>query len=354
MNQAMQDAINRVSQAAAEINDPRLAAAIRGARDAAGFDDEDSVDSGTDEEGELDRNSAESSQPPAHKTEPVDTHPLITPPNNVATAIARNLPTKAPVVSSFSPKRPDIDWVFSHQPVSAPYTGLRGHSSRSGRMSPRFDYGLWLGPERTIADTSPPYEIAPYIDKTNLSATLYWASMAWGYHILKAVVEADDDTYPRAYRIAERAFGHSLSLDLGKDILDRINARLTFRKQGYLDKSHPGRNPEASMKLFYLSVQDLMQKGISAYEFLEATAVEEYVRGRLGQNYCPIESAIQGTGSYLENQRLRDLVIGLAGRSFCLGDGPRWKVDEVVRVVNEWTNKHSISFEYPAGFSSSY
>ncbi|KAL9941932.1 hypothetical protein D7B24_009396 [Verticillium nonalfalfae] len=148
-NQEMQDAIARLARIASGVDNRELAEAARDAQKAAGFDktDDDS----------------------AAKT-------------RRTTQVAR--------LGQGAAERQGPAW-RSGTP-DAEEDGIRGARRaipsyyRTGRMSPRLGFGLWLEPAR-LHVVYPPVDIMPYLqEKTSLSNVLFWASLSYGFKLLQA------------------------------------------------------------------------------------------------------------------------------------------------------------------------
>ncbi|KAF5686290.1 hypothetical protein FCIRC_3008 [Fusarium circinatum] len=206
---------------------------------------------------------------------------------------------------------------------------------QSGRMSPTLEYGLFLGPEASISIEYPPMDIIPYLqDGASLATTVFWTSLSWGFQILGAALAGNVE----AMATTQSIFTAIISTSPGKDVLNGIHARLTYRKTGTIDRDHPGNHPEQAPGILARMTELCEDNGTPLETFLTPIAMEDLLRNRLGTAYDVIDRTVQGYGSPEEISRLRKLVQMMTVNSICLGDGPRWSIDKAEDLITYWTD----------------
>ncbi|KAG7419348.1 hypothetical protein Forpe1208_v002013 [Fusarium oxysporum f. sp. rapae] len=221
---------------------------------------------------------------------------------------------------------------------TAPCTGglvVEKSYHQSGRMSPRLGYGLWFGPETSIPIEYPPMDIIPYLqDGSSLAITVFWTSLSWGFHILGAALGGNIE----AMATAQNIFSAIISTSPGRDVLNGIHARLTYRKTGAINRDHPGNKPEQAPGILAAMTRLCEDNGTPLETFLTPIAMEDLLRRRLGLGYDVIDRTVRGYGSLEEIARVRGLVQMMTISSICLGDGPRWSTEKAENVITYWSH----------------
>ncbi|KAK5656700.1 hypothetical protein OQA88_4246 [Cercophora sp. LCS_1] len=144
-----------------------------------------------------------------------------------------------------------------------------------------------------------------------------------------------------AQRSITKSFGPTLKLVSDQSVHDVIHARFVWRDKGWIAGDHPGRDPELPMKIFAAIVQDL-EHTVSfgeAHLWMTPTEVETYVQQRLyvtPAGWLPWAEALNGRGNKSRIQMIRKLIDLIALRGMCFGDGPRWRVNTIGRLVGKW------------------
>ncbi|KAK7594899.1 hypothetical protein V3481_005898 [Fusarium oxysporum f. sp. vasinfectum] len=206
---------------------------------------------------------------------------------------------------------------------------------QSGRMSPRLGYGLWFGPETSIPIEYPPMDIIPYLqDGSSLAITVFWTSLSWGFQILGAALGGNIE----AMATAQNIFSAIISTSPGRDVLNGIHARLTYRKTGTINRDHPGNKPEQAPGILAAMTRLCEDNGTPLETFLTPIAMEDLLRRRLGLAYDVIDRTVRGYGSPEEIARVRGLVQMMTISSICLGDGPRWSTEKSEDVITYWAH----------------
>jgi hypothetical protein len=345
----MQDAIEAITRAvASQRSSEELMAAIQGARRAAGFDDE-MVDGNDDEDGENsgDENSEHIRLPVPPQQSELGSTASAAASTPIPRASGQGVITSIPIQGDSSPRRGTpgsmhLEGILPDEHLISP--DERSVKPPSGRMSPRLTYGLWLEPGGHIRLINPPQDILPYLETpSSLAAVIFWSCFVAGYNGLRALLKGDASR-PELLAKARNTFSHSLEFTPGDLILQRLHLRLMFRKLGYVDRDHPGNDGGGAMRLHHAVTQDLSVKGVRLDMFIRVEEVDLFIRRQMGEGYGAVEAAIAGTGQEQHVSAVRCLVKIIAQRSFCFGDGPRWRADLISDIVRAWMRE----FGYPA------
>ncbi|KAK0618991.1 hypothetical protein B0T14DRAFT_198639 [Immersiella caudata] len=194
-NQALRDAIDEISRAAAagpahtHNRQSQLQAAIQNAFRVAGLDaslTRSLTDPGEDDDSDPPPGTPGFPQPQHHRQGLLEGG-TIDPNLDFMSLGAPLLPTTAAATTSAN--------IYSQ--LAAPTSPLYPHqtpseASSGGRMSPRFSYGLWFEPDRAIRIVHPPHDIVPYIGESmrSLAGTIFWTGMGFSLGAFKTLLTA--------------------------------------------------------------------------------------------------------------------------------------------------------------------
>ncbi|KZL78379.1 hypothetical protein CI238_03489 [Colletotrichum incanum] len=324
-NQAMQDAITSLARVAARLGSTELKDAVRHAQNAAGMENSDDVDDSYDEcvrYGEPSRSQ----------------------PKESSTAYLMNMSESGKFLDN-GPTANTLSFSGNYQiPLSyriddgssTPYKQSVANGQQlgyqSGRMSPRLSYGLFL--ERPLFRlTNPPVDIMPFLESsTTLSSVVFWTGLVWGFKLLQAALEGNR----QAAATAQKIFGEIVPMKPDRTVLNGIHARLKFRNLGYVESDHPGYDPEGGIRIRNMMAQTCASNGTPLETYLRPDGAEEYIRNRLGEGYRAIELGLKGQGSLEDLSRVRQLIEKMIRSSVCLGDGPRWRINRLGKVLDSW------------------
>ncbi|UPL02779.1 hypothetical protein LCI18_013713 [Fusarium solani-melongenae] len=329
-NHAMQSAIASLARVASRIEDSELDDAIRNAWQAAGLDGPERGDVYGDNQPTDERSVAQPGGAMLQENLGISgkaQSPQLTPIEPSPSSPSRGLghhPTVLP--------RPYGGHSTQHQDSAA---NELQHSYQTGQMSPRLGYGLWL--ERPVIRLSnPPVDIIPYLStNVTLSSVVFWSGLLWGFKVLQAALGGNDAAAATAHRV----FGEIVPMKPDRSVLDGIHARLTFRNLGYVPSDHPGYDPEGGTRMQSIMARTCEANGTPIETFLRPDRLEGLLRERLGEGYQVIEQALQGFGSSANLSRAQRLIDRMIRSSVCLGDGPRWRLDWMVTLLDSWANE---------------
>jgi hypothetical protein len=231
------------------------------------------------------------------------------------------------------------------------------HYDQSGRMSPRFDYGLWpnLDQDQCLKIFQPPADIVPYVGAGMhaVRGKIAWACLEYAYACLQEVfgkrlassvppgpvsVNSPWSLPPNsAARIFfDRVLRHSVPLDDVAFLGAMTEARIDFRRLGYMRSDNPGAQEESSQVIYQRVLEDFILKGVNKDEWLSVLEVERYIEEKMGiYEFAAFQTAIS-YGESNEVEMLRPLTRALTQSFVCFGDGPRWKADHAGWLVDTW------------------
>jgi hypothetical protein len=253
---------------------------------------------------------------------------------------------------------------------------------QSGRFSPRLDYAvLATDPDRSNKIFAPPSDIMPYVGKGEyrVAGRIMWACLEYGHRLLKKTIasergyrfpsEQDTESDPdgagerveESHGVWQRALGHSKPLQDLAYLEALLDARLEFRRLGYMSQDTPPRSPphaagqspparltksgtdEAARQLVEGQViHGLMARGVNLNDHWTALEIEQYIRVCVGrERFAALQQALTSTLVHpLQSQQveelesIRMLANSLASRAVCFGDGPRWYCDNAKALVD--------------------
>jgi hypothetical protein len=206
---------------------------------------------------------------------------------------------------------------------------------QGGVMSPRLTYGLLFEPDRYIRVSHPPAELMPYLGdgEHSLAGTLFWGTAELGCMILNQYQSHKTQSKPSSPSMAQLAdaiFGRCFRLEPQQVLVKRMSTKLRLRTSGSMDEY----DHDASARLNYLVVQDLIQQGDALSNYLNAVQVVEYIRQRYASVTMErLETAARNRQEQANMKFMTRFVGELAVRCILFGDGPRWKVESVDSVV---------------------
>jgi hypothetical protein len=255
-------------------------------------------------------------------------------------------------------------------------------TEQPGRFSPRLDYAvLATDLERSNKIFTPPSDIMPYVGKGEyrIAGRIMWACLEYGYRLLKKTVQSqngydfpsqqdpesdcsgikDDEDPPQ--RVWQRALGHSKPLQDLAYLEALLDARLQFRKLGYMHQDTPPRSPphgadgspaprliksgsdEAARQLVEGQViHGLIARGVDLNDHWTALEIEQYIRVRVGrEGFAALQQAMMSASVHSpQAQQMEEMEIiqmladSLAPRAVCFGDGPRWYSENAKALVD--------------------
>ncbi|OAL40684.1 hypothetical protein AYO20_00420 [Fonsecaea nubica] len=241
---------------------------------------------------------------------------------------------------------------------------------RSGRFSPRLDYGIWLDPERFLKIVDPPLDILPYIGagKHTVAGRIAWATLDYGYACLQEAMmtstqptttTATGPTGPTkstadwltllppesaARRAFDRSLRHSTPLHDVAYMMDLVAARIEFRQRGYM-RAHTRGADEISRQIMAGSVADeLRVRGVRMDRWWTALDIQVHVQAEMGvldfaawqMALCSNQETDNGHAGLI-----MPLVESLSRSGVCFGDGPRWHAPLVKALVGAWWSQVS-------------
>lgn len=233
------------------------------------------------------------------------------------------------------------------------------YDSQTGRMSPRWGYGVWLDPDRFLKIFQPPIDIVPYLGagKHTVAGHIVWACLDYAYACLLDAMRkhiatssgippgqgSGSDHYPHslppnsaARALFDHSLRHSKPLHDVAYIAALLEARMEFRRMGYMRADNPGANAESREMLQRRVFEDFEKRGVRMDQWWSALDVQKYIGQKMEVcEFAAFQAALR-CEQEAQIQLLRPLARTLAQSGVCFGDGPRWRADHVVMVVNAW------------------
>ncbi|KAJ9603429.1 hypothetical protein H2200_012207 [Cladophialophora chaetospira] len=225
--------------------------------------------------------------------------------------------------------------------------------NRSGRMSPRFDYGIWIDPERFFKILEPSADIRPYVGtrRHTVAGHITWATLDYGYACLREAImfqmgrDIDIEELPEslppgsaARRLFDVSVRHTKQLHDIAYIMDLVEARLEFDKLGYMRSNTRGADEPSRQVLEGQVLGGLRARGVRLDQWLSALDIEAHIRHQMGiLEFSAFQTALSQKQS-IQTQLLMPLARTLAHRGVCFGDGPRWNVTYVTALVHAWVS----------------
>ncbi|TAQ88309.1 hypothetical protein B7494_g3362 [Chlorociboria aeruginascens] len=230
------------------------------------------------------------------------------------------------------------------------------HYSQIGRMSPRFDYGLWLDADRILKIFQPPIDIVPYVGTGahTIAGKINWACLDYaivllqetsGKRITLSMSPGQVSDYPQslprnpeARDFFDRSLRHSEPLHDIAYLAALVEARMDFRALGYMRGDHLGANEELRESRYQGLLGEFLKNGIRMNEWWSPLQIERYIEEKMGVfEFVAFQAAVNCEGvEGVEMGILRPMIQTLARTGVCFGDGARWKADYAMEIVDTY------------------
>jgi hypothetical protein len=208
----------------------------------------------------------------------------------------------------------------------------------TGRMSPRFDYGLWLDPSRSIRIVDPPYDIVPYLGhgRHSFAGHLHWHCIGLCRQMCLDFLAKESLTlgqHPNLRRMLE----HALPLHNVGFIGAMAKARLEFLNLGYVETRDSASQKDGGTKLLQSVRESYAAQGRDVPILLDCSRVEERLQGIFREVSSIPLLALPGVEKNWK--AMKQLIHVLAMNFVCFGDGPRWPPHLVDQILHAWTQR---------------
>ena len=208
-----------------------------------------------------------------------------------------------------------------------------------GRCSPRLMYGILsvFGPDLGLDLVAPPPDIVPFLPGTpnRLAKTLFWKALEMAFRTgedLRRQIQRGDQVDPYQFML-----GLSFIIEGIGSVLSRVEFRLAYFAGRAVSTDHPGRDPEAAIRLRHQILKHMKSQGVASDEWLNAQEVEALVHHQLGPwRSALLETAVAQPKENNAGTALHTAVDKLAARAVCFGDGPRWHRGTVLSAFQEY------------------
>ncbi|KAF7561184.1 hypothetical protein G7046_g2946 [Stylonectria norvegica] len=237
--------------------------------------------------------------------------------------------------------------------------------TESGRFSPRFDYGLWMDPDRYRKIFQAPLDISPFLgDGMNTFAgKIMWACIDYATTLLEAGVmnlnseglsirttPADSGYSMSDSQVARSFFEYTLRHTAPLPVPDIaylravIKPRIEFRTLGYMKGDNLEADEETSETLHEPIRKEFLKRGLKAEEWWSAVDIGRFIEATIGDDLRILESAILHGEDYAQTRLFNSLTLSLAKNSACSGYGPKWKATDAVGLVRAWACSAKASY----------
>ena len=239
-------------------------------------------------------------------------------------------------------------------------------NSRSARSNPALNYAvLGIDTDRFDKIFDAPMDILPYVGhgEYTVAGQITWACLECAYERLK------ED--PGQKEHVERTMAHSPELSDVSYMMSLLEARLEFRRLGFMRRGVPTRphnsqstintsnstrdGTDESMRQLIESrvLHGLASRGVLLGEWWSALEIEEYVQARMGTDcFSAFQASLRKEAVANMTARvdtiqkketatalLKPLVSSLVDRAVCFGDGPRWHGTRAMALANAWATE---------------
>jgi len=270
-----------------------------------------------------------------------------------------------PCTSSSLESQPNVSERQVHSRAWNPYStaSRRKSGSRSGRLSPRLDYGIWIDASSAVRVYDPSPAIVPFLGtgRYKFAGQVFWACTDYLISLCRVATkpcspcEWFDNSHghrPSPKEAEARVWNiiqHTPPIGSVRLALTLAEAQLEFRDNGHIY----GDSPVSDRETVTLLQRDLEAKyaalGKDMSVWMNVMELERHVRQKLGNEaFGRLERAIAAYNTRvpgpigeesLANPEVcmvvRLLIKNLAESYVCFGDGPRWRVDSVSALFNE-------------------
>ncbi|OHW92586.1 regulator-ty1 transposition protein [Colletotrichum incanum] len=203
-----------------------------------------------------------------------------------------------------------------------------------GWLSPRLDYGLWFDADRLVRVIDPPLDIVPYLGAgmQTIAGCIFWSTMNYTIDLWNS------RSAPPATRHLDRVFNHSRHLTDRQYLMSLAQARIDYKKKGYMfHKLSEQFQRNAMSNLYKLVKDDYENKGLPSKYW----KTPEEVAGNALSHMTPEQAArfqavAEGKGTRADKEMMRTMVTWLVENFVCFGDGPRWSNISISIGIGSW------------------
>ncbi|KAI8626375.1 hypothetical protein F5Y19DRAFT_227909 [Xylariaceae sp. FL1651] len=233
---------------------------------------------------------------------------------------------------------------------------------RSGRLSPRLDYGIWVDASRAVRIAQPPVEIIPFLGagRYTFAGQLYWACADYIISLCRVVTAPNSPSpwfngrpqerpNPReAEHRLWRVLQHTPPLRNVRLAQALAEAQREYRDHGFIWGDSPASNPDVGVLLRKEIESNYAARGDDLSVWMTITQLEKHMQRQLGDEaFSRLDKAMARFTTCVEaagEESAADpdvcavvklLIKNLAESYTCFGDGPRWRADCVSALFSE-------------------
>ncbi|KAH6893016.1 hypothetical protein B0T10DRAFT_604283 [Thelonectria olida] len=214
-------------------------------------------------------------------------------------------------------------------------------SMRDGQPSSGLSQPIWLNTDRLVRIYDAPADVLPYLGEGlfTFAGCLYWACTYYAVSIWKKIKKLPQPSYSYQSKL-DRMFNHSKHLNDHEYLLAMAQARIEFRKKGFVDRLYEEdyATENATLAGYHNLVKREYEERNEALQWWrKPQEVESYLRPLLtADENSQLQEIVEGRGSAEAFETFASLFETLAQSFVCFGDGPRWNLIHVSMTVGAW------------------
>ncbi|KAH7165654.1 hypothetical protein EDB81DRAFT_679724 [Dactylonectria macrodidyma] len=212
---------------------------------------------------------------------------------------------------------------------------------RDSNTSQALSQQVWLDSDRLVRIYEAPSDVAPYLGDGlyTIAGCLYWACTCYAVSLWKKLKNPGKLDHSEQSQW-DRMFNHSKHLVDHDFLISLAQARLEFRKHGYIDRVHlqtHHADNKALLNVFKNVEQEYASKRETLQWWKKPQDVENYIKQHLTAfELAQLQDILEGRGSERALQAFGNLFETLTHSFVCFGDGPRWNVVHVSMSLGAW------------------
>jgi hypothetical protein len=214
-------------------------------------------------------------------------------------------------------------------------------SRRDGQPSSSLNPPIWLNTDRLVRIYDAPADVMPYLGEGlfTFAGCLYWACTYYAVSIWKKIKKIPQPSTSYQSKL-DRIFNHSKHLNDHEYLLAMAQARIEFRKKGFVDRLYEQdfATENATLTGYHnLVKREYEDRNETLQWWRKPQEVETYLRPLLtADENTQLQEIVEGRGSSEAFETFAPLFETLAQSFVCFGDGPRWNLIHVSMTVGAW------------------
>ncbi|KAK7413733.1 hypothetical protein QQX98_007376 [Neonectria punicea] len=200
---------------------------------------------------------------------------------------------------------------------------------------------IWLDADRVVRIYDAPSDVVAFLGDGlfTIAGCLYWACTYYAVSLWKKTKGLETPAPSDKNRL-DRMFNHSKHLTDRDFLLSLAQARLEFRKKGYVERMYVQdfyKDNDAIAEVHEKIKEEYAEKNEAIQWWRKPQEVETYMRQHLtAEELVQLQDIVEGRGSETALKAFAPLFETLASNFVCFGDGPRWNVVHVSMTLGAW------------------